>query len=132
MIALLALMACGDKEGKTITNTVEGPKRCCRQVSQEYTTAFEVGYTNFYWNGDQLDSSVSGNNKTQNKSVYFYSYTSARTREARGYSIYDGKKVFTDGYAVQNVDECGNVVSYISYDKDGKEIIRATNVFKCE
>jgi hypothetical protein len=131
-LMLIGMIGCKEKEGKTITNTIEGPKRCCRQVSQEYITAAEVGYGKNYWNGDRLDSIVSWNNKSNNRSIYFYVYQSERVRESRLATEIDGKRILIDGYTLQTVDECGNVLSQISYDKNGKETYRSSIVYKCD
>jgi hypothetical protein len=132
IIALLALMGCGDKEGKTITNTVEGPKKCCRQVSQEtiYPTGTSKG--EWHWTGDRLDSTVFTTSASGNYSVTINNYTDNHTRRVTSVSIINGKRETATGYTMQTVDDCGNVTGQISYDKDGKELMRTTFVFKCQ
>ena len=129
---LIGMIGCQEKEAKTITNTVEGPKRCCRTMSSQGISGGTIYSSTYYWKGDQLDSVVGTNNQNNNVGVNIYTYRDNLTRESRNVSIIDGKRILFDGYALQTVDECGNILSAIAYEKDGKEQSRSTIVYKCD
>ena len=132
-LMLIGMIGCKEKEGKTITNTIEGPKRCCRQVSQQSSYA-QGGTSNgeWFWTGDHLDSTVFVSSDLGKYVVFVYTYTGNKNREGRTVTITNGNRVSTKVNNIEALDECGNVLSRITYDENGKETSRTTYVYKCD